>query len=195
MSNHGFFRCAWRPFWIFAPCGFRSSFLKVYPVYFHSHMTLVHECKVKHSASFIVYGVLYDRAWSMWSEYMLATHQFTFTTRFGRHFPVDNSEGGEMNQMRLPSRNSIRNSSPGRAPVPRYHRGFPQYWIFMGQKHYVSSKPGYRSLNHQDPVCLFCLFVCHFNSTWSTVLQPFQRFELDVHIAISVLSDTHLHLS
>ena len=60
MSNHGFFRCAWRPFLIFAFCDFRSNFLNVYPGYFHSHMTPVglHEFKVKLSASFIVYGVL-----------------------------------------------------------------------------------------------------------------------------------------
>ena len=49
---------AWRPFWIFASCDFRSNFLKVYPGYFVSHMTPVHDCKVKVSASFIVYGVL-----------------------------------------------------------------------------------------------------------------------------------------
>ena len=46
MRNHRFFRCAWRPFWIFAPCDFRSNFLKVYPGYFHSHLTPVHGCEV-----------------------------------------------------------------------------------------------------------------------------------------------------
>ena len=29
----------------FASCDFRSDFLKVYPHYFHSHTTQVHECK------------------------------------------------------------------------------------------------------------------------------------------------------
>ena len=55
-----FSTCAWWPFWIFAFCDFRSNFLKVYPGYFDSHMTPVHKCKVKVSAYFIVYGVLWQ---------------------------------------------------------------------------------------------------------------------------------------
>ena len=58
MSNHGFARCAWWPFRIFAFCDLGSKFLEVYPGYFQSHITLVHECKAKLSASFIEYGVL-----------------------------------------------------------------------------------------------------------------------------------------
>ena len=57
-KNLGVETCAWWPFWIFASCDFRSNFLKVYPGYFDSLMTPVHECKVKVSVSFIVYGVL-----------------------------------------------------------------------------------------------------------------------------------------
>ena len=37
-----------------------SNFLKVYPGYFDSHMTPVHECKVQVSVSFIVYVVLWQ---------------------------------------------------------------------------------------------------------------------------------------
>ena len=39
-----------------------------------------------------------------------------------------------------------------------------------------------------------CSFVYHFHGE-HTVLQPFRRIELIVHIAISVLSGTHFHLS
>ena len=38
-----------------------------------------------------------------------------------------------------------------------------------------------------------CLFMCHPGE--HTVLQPFRRIELIVHIAISVLPGTHFHLS
>ena len=38
-----------------------------------------------------------------------------------------------------------------------------------------------------------CSFVYHFNFTES--MQQFRRIELIVHIAIAVLSGTHLHLS
>ena len=84
MSNHGFFRCAWRPFWFFASCDFRSNFLKVYPGYFHSHMTPVHECKVKLSSSFIVYEVLW-RAWSTRHniEYLRVSGKETWRPEWG----------------------------------------------------------------------------------------------------------------
>ena len=45
-------------------------------------------------------------------------------------------------------------------------------------------------------LCLLgCSFVCHFNFNGEhTVLQPFWRIKLIVHIAISVLPCTHFHL-
>ena len=41
MSNHVFFQVCLAVILYFCFCDFRSSFLKVYPGYFHSHMTHV----------------------------------------------------------------------------------------------------------------------------------------------------------
>ena len=46
--------------------------------------------------------------------------------------PGEPLEDGEMNEMTLPSRHRIRNSSPGGlrpSTLPLGHGGFPQYWV------------------------------------------------------------------
>ena len=51
--------------------------------------------------------------------------------------PGESPEDGEMNEMTLPSRHRIRNSSPGclrPSTLPLPHGGSPQYWIFTSER-------------------------------------------------------------
>ena len=65
-----------------------------------------------------------------------------------------------------------------------------------GKRCLISSEDFISRIYNISPGHWTCSFVCHFNSTESIiVLQPFQRIELSIHIATSVLPGTHLHLS
>ena len=64
-----------------------------------------------------------------WNEWGFRPPWCTYRLNWAEEPPED----GEMNEMTLPSRHRIRNSSPG-GLRPSEHRRSPQYWIFTSKR-------------------------------------------------------------